>query len=125
MIIEDNEADTFICRKLFELQGLKPKITSVQTAPEGIDFLNKCEMKPEKLPDVVILDIFLPGENGFYFLDKIASFSNTCCRVVVVTAADDTALREKAFSYPFVRAYIAKPLDRNSLQMLMDTMAEA
>lgn len=55
-------------------------------------------------PDVVLLDIDMPGENAFEFLQRLGSFS---FEVIFVTAFDDFAL--KAFKLNAID-YILKPV---------------
>lgn len=70
------------------------------------------------LPDAVFLDIEMPNENAFKFLDRIAPFNFD---VVFVTAYDEYAL--KAFKLNAVD-YILKPISISELIMAVGKLRE-
>lgn len=69
-------------------------------------------------PDVVFLDIEMPNENAFSFLDRIAPFS---FEVVFVTAYDEYAI--KAFKLNAVD-YILKPISISELSVAVTRVKE-
>ncbi len=66
-------------------------------------------------PDIVLLDVQMPGMNGFEVLQKIG-VENAPAAVIFVTAHDHFAL--KAFEVHAVD-YLLKPFDRARLEMAM------
>ena len=69
-------------------------------------------------PDAVFLDIHMPHENAFHFLDRIAPFS---FEVIFVTAYDEYAI--KAFKLNAID-YILKPISINELKMAVLKLKE-
>lgn len=63
----------------------------------------------EHSPDVVFLDIEMPGKNGFVLLDKLRGYD---FQLVMVTGYEDYAL--KAIKYSALD-YLLKPLDADDL----------
>ena len=66
-------------------------------------------------PDLVLLDLMMPGIDGFQVLRQLRADAR--CRaipVIVVTALDDMAARERVVSSG-ADALIGKPLDRGEL----------
>jgi CheY-like chemotaxis protein len=120
LIIDDSDTDVFICRKLFELLGLNPIISIVKTARDGILLLEKLKKYPEKIPDLILLELILPVSDGFYFLNQFCPRSFPTARVVVVTVMDQREEREKALTFPFVDGFISKPLTTETFNMMMD-----
>ena len=78
------------------------------------DFLNAKNIKDN---DCLILDIHIPGMNGFALLEELKK-RNLKLNVIVLTAYDDPENREKAQSYG-VKAFFRKPCDS---QALIDTI---
>lgn len=78
------------------------------------DFLNAKNVKDN---DCLILDIHIPGMNGFDLLEELKE-RNLKLNVIVLTAYDDAVNREKAQSYG-VKAFFRKPCDS---QALIDTI---
>jgi two-component system, LytTR family, response regulator len=90
-------------RKLRRLLDGVPGITKIFEAPSGRLALDVIE---EAEPDVVFLDVRMPGMDGFQFLDALGPRGDI--EIVFVTAYDEHAVR--AFD---VRAidYLLKPFD--------------
>lgn len=84
------------------------------------DFSNADEfLKCEKIKDndILILDIHMPGMNGFELLEKLSE-KKTKLNVIMLTAYDDPTNRELAQKYG-VKAFFRKPCDS---QALIDTI---
>ena len=69
-------------------------------------------------PDVIFLDIEMPGENAFSFLERISPFS---FEVIFVTAYDEYAIR--AFKLNAID-YILKPISIQELRNAMHKLEE-
>ncbi len=86
-------------------------IGTATSATQGIKLIE------EEEPDLVFLDIQMPGKNGFHVLQEIIQFSNPPL-VIFATAYDEYALQafeENAVDYilkPFSLERISKSLDR-------------
>jgi two-component system cell cycle response regulator DivK len=61
-------------------------------------------------PDLVLMDIQLPGRDGFALLDAIRQTQGKSVRVVALTAHAMAGDRERAIGAGF-DGYIAKPID--------------
>lgn len=72
------------------------------------------ELVHQKKPELLLLDIEMPGENGFSFLGKI---KNIACEVVFVTGYEQFALR--AFKHDAL-GYLLKPIDTRELLRTME-----
>ncbi|MBN2814264.1 MAG: response regulator transcription factor [Bacteroidales bacterium] len=78
-------------------------IASATSPSEGFRLIN------EMLPDLVLMDIDMPGMTGF---DLLAHFPNPAFKVIMVTAFEDFAI--KAFKANALD-YLLKPVDRDDL----------
>lgn len=96
---------------------------------EHIDVIAECangrdalEVILQQKPDLVFLDIQMPGLNGFDVLRKISQESEQMPLVVFVTAYDQYAIR--AFE---VRAldYLLKPVDEDRLEQALQRISNA
>jgi FixJ family two-component response regulator len=67
--------------------------------------------------DILILDIHMPGMNGFELLEKFSE-KKIKLNVIILTAYDDSTNRELAQKYG-VKAFFRKPCDS---QALIDTI---
>jgi len=102
MLIVEDELDVCDCLEaFFQARGF-----AVVAAFSGEEALARLE---ESVPDVILLDILLPGLSGIEVL-KHAKTRYPHTRVVMVTALDREDLRYEAQHYG-AAAYITKPFD--------------
>ena len=81
LIVDDVSAN----RRLLEAR-LTAEYFTVQTASNGADALEMCG---ESLPDVILLDVMMPGMDGFEVCQLLKSdFRTRHVPVVMVTALD-------------------------------------
>jgi|AntRauTorckE5430_2_1112549.scaffolds.fasta_scaffold04110_2 two-component system LytT family response regulator len=88
-------------------------VASVTSVDDGIKVIK------EHSPDVVFLDIEMPGKNGFVLLDELRDYD---FQVVMVTGYEDYAL--KAIKYSALD-YLLKPLDADDLCGAMKKVSTA
>ncbi|MCA9261707.1 MAG: response regulator, partial [Planctomycetales bacterium] len=95
LVVDDEQTICWGMKRLGE--GIGCDVTTVSSAEEAIESLEECA------PDVIVLDVRLPGMDGLAAIDKIRRRS---CQapVVVITAYGDLqtavqAVRNGAFDY--------------------------
>ncbi len=109
ILVDDEEHVRLRIRSL--LQDRK----RIEIVAEATDGIQAVEAINRHRPDIVFLDIQMPGLNGF---DVVHSFSNDTNPVVVfVTAFDEYAV--KAFEVSAVD-YVLKPIDKNRFSLAVD-----
>ena len=102
MLIVEDERDICDClREFFGDRGFT--VSTVFSGEEAIALLSA------STPDVILLDILLPGVSGIEVL-KQAKQLHPSARVVMVTALDREDLRLQARSYGAC-GYVTKPFD--------------
>jgi len=108
MLIIDDEPDlvsTMQCR----LEWCKFKVVTANSGEEGL------EKAANEKPDLILLDIDMPGMNGHEVLDRLRNSPNLRnIPVIMCTALCDPEDIAKASSYG-VADYIAKPFDFSEL----------
>jgi len=103
LIIDDERLARNELKRLLEAY---PKIDIVGEAVNAEEALDKIE---QLSPDLLFLDIQMPGKNGF---ELLASIEGNVPDVIFTTAYDEYAL--KAFEYNALD-YLLKPIDTNRL----------
>ena len=104
LVVDDDEK---ICQIL--TLYLKSKGYEVATCRNGANALAAFE---ENKPDLVILDIMLPGMDGWEILEKLRMISNV--PVIMLTAKGDTSDRVQGLNHG-ADDYIVKPFDSKEL----------
>jgi two-component system cell cycle response regulator DivK len=102
LIVEDSPDNMKLFRTLLTLKGHE---VAGLTGGEGL--LDAIE---DGSPDLVLMDIQLPGKDGFELLREIRGSPFGTMRVVALTAHAMTGDRERVFQAGF-DGYITKPID--------------
>lgn len=100
LIIEDERILGEMYRDKFSQAGFK--VILITTAEDGIKVI------PEEKPDLILLDILLPKENGIDFLKRLKkSPMMSSIPVLVFSNFDDPETRKEAFNLG-VKDYLIK-----------------
>ena len=93
-------------------------IRNVQTFPNGKELYNACLIK---LPDLIILDMEMPGWNGITTLKKIKE--TTDVPVIMLTMNDERALIEESIKEG-AKGYLHKNCTLEELRTAIQTVTE-
>ena len=107
LVVDDDDSVIRVMQQFFATAGYR-----VEFAQHGGDALTLVQHDP---PDLVLLDLMMPGMNGVEVLQRILALRATL-PVIIVTARADATLAEQtralgAFAYvtkPFEFAYLAR-----------------
>lgn len=103
LIVDDDITITELMKALVKLDGHEPTVVN--------DSLYAMEAANSVDPDLITLDLMMPGLTGFDLCELLRNdpkFANT--PVIVISAKDDPQSREKALAVG-ARDYMVKPFD--------------
>jgi two-component system cell cycle response regulator DivK len=116
LIVEDNEKNLKLVRDVLQVKG--HATLEATTAEDGI------RIARERMPDLVLMDIQLPGMNGIDALRELrADTATAAIPVIAVTASvmqqDRNLITDAGFD-----AYVAKPISlREFLEAVRSALA--
>jgi FixJ family two-component response regulator len=111
-VVDDEEQVRKALQRLLRSAGMR-----VETFPTGAEFLDALRTSQ---PDCVVLDLHMPGVNGFEVQARLNQ-SGTRLPVVVITGHDTPESRARALTGG-ASAYLPKPVDD---LMLLDAIVAA
>jgi len=122
LLVDDSDIDNLINKKVVENNQFARQIMVVKSVNAAIRYLLELfsEDRPA-LPDMIFLDIRMPDQDGFDFLEKFRQLDSDIksqCRIVMLTSSIDADDYRNAMENPYVIGFINKPLTSNALQQL-------
>lgn len=113
LIVDDSPTETYKLTSMLEKNG--HAVVTAETGEDGVSIAKK------EMPDIVLMDIVMPGLNGFQATRQLKKNAETAnIPIIIVTTKDQETdrvwgLRQGA------KAYLTKPVEE---KLLMDTINE-
>lgn len=129
LVVEDDPNHSLLISAAFAHAAPGAKVHLTERAEEAISYLlglgAASEPQPEALPDVIVLDITMPGIGGIGFLEWLDDQPEWArdIPVIVFTSSTDPSLAERCFALG-AREYKEKPADFSELVALVDRVLE-
>ncbi len=121
MIIDDNDIDNFITQRILNKAEFTKQVDICNSGIEALNFLKTYAEEPDKLPDVIFLDLNMPVVDGFVFLFEFEDLPEVVrekCKVVILSGLLDKDVIDKVLKNQFVHDFIPKPLTAAALSRL-------
>jgi CheY-like chemotaxis protein len=119
MLIDDNPMENIVHRKLLDANGFANKVNAFESAVESLKFLQSASK--EELPQVIFLDIIMPGMDGFQFLEEFGKLSEDVqkyCKIILLSSSDSFKDLNRANKSKLVKKFLNKPLTAEILNVV-------
>lgn len=114
LIVDDSPTETYKLTTMLEKHG-----HTVSTAENGADGVTKAKAE---LPDAILMDVVMPGLNGFQATRQLSKAPETAhIPVVIVTTKDQETDRVWGMRQG-AKAYLTKPIDESELMNVLTTI---
>jgi two-component system LytT family response regulator len=111
MVVEDEQEALDLLSGLLEATGMATVVAATTDPFEAVGLISMHE------PDMLFLDIRMPGMSGFNILTELRTLNGSYPHVVFTTAHDEYAI--KAFDYAAFD-YLLKPIDPERLRETLE-----
>jgi CheY-like chemotaxis protein len=117
LLVDDDAAANYLSKELLESLNAAKEIEIAENVLRALKIISQ-----EDCPDIIFLDIKMPGLDGFDFLDKLKKLTlSKNVKIVMLTSSLRPEDKLRAFSYKAVVDYLEKPLTPEKVQMIATT----
>ena len=119
MLVDDNEDDNFFHEREIKKVGLTTVIVAKNTGMDALEYLKSKQGQENHHPDLIFLDINMPGMNGWDFLEQYNLLDKEVqshAIIIMLTTCENPDNIKRTKSWSFVSDYIVKPLTKEIME---------
>lgn len=123
-IIDDDPMTSFYIKRLAELGELAGIISIYNKAQGAVDYLLHHKKSNDHLPDIILLDIYMPELDGWGFLEAFQKISDQLSKkieVYIISSSYHPKDVNRAKLIPEVKDYLQKPVTIEALREIVTT----
>lgn len=123
LLVDDSEADNALHAALFHRAGFSGELLCADSGPEALALLASADLR---LPTLIVLDINMPGMNGFEFARAAIDYVGDAPVTIVLMVAPHSAAQDRAHAatLPLIRDTAFKPLAVTHIKRLLGLPAQ-
>jgi CheY-like chemotaxis protein len=121
MLIDDNSDDNFFHEREIKKSNPSTIVITRDTGKDALEYL-KSHKYGGANPDLIFLDINMPGMNGWEFLKEYNLLDKglqSKALIIMLTTSDNPDDKIKAKAFSFVSDYITKPLTKEIVNVIV------
>jgi len=107
LIVDDSPTETYKMETVLKKNGYK--VVKAENGEDGV------EMAKKELPDVVLMDVVMPGLNGFQATRLLTKGKETGHIPVIIVTTKDQPTDKLWGKRQGAKGYLVKPVDDNQL----------
>ena len=126
-LVDDDETFVFLTKEVISFANIKTKITEFSDGQLAINYFKENYDKPEKLPDVILLDLHMHIMDGWDFLHEYATLEKVFLKKVklyVVSSSISPHDIERSKNYKVIEDFIIKPLEQLKFEEIIEGLTQ-
>jgi response regulator RpfG family c-di-GMP phosphodiesterase len=119
LLIDDSYIDNLINRKILENNNFAENIVVIDSPKSAIVFMRERITENKDLPEIIFLDLRMPGMSGFDFLKElkiIIGLKDIRMKIYILSSSLDPTDLRKTEENNLVSRFIGKPLTNTILE---------
>ena len=122
LLIDDDALFLSLTARTLQRASYIKRINCITHVKEARKYLDACIAHEHHFPDIIFLDIDMPGIGGLDFADLYGrryaeKFPNT--KLVILTSSNSRKDKTRALEIPAVQEFVQKPLTEEKLSSLI------
>ena len=125
LLVEDNPADVALAEEALRERSVASRLNAVGDVDEALAFLRRQGNHAHSpQPDLILLDLKLPGKDGLEFLAEIKA-DKSLRRIPVIVLTTSNAPEDILSAYDLqASCYITKPADLANFERVMNSIQD-
>jgi DNA-binding NtrC family response regulator len=126
-IIDDDELFVFYTNRIVEIESLADRVRTFKNVMSAICCLEDYKNDPDELPDIILLDIYLPFQPGWEFHEELMRLQPELkkeIKLYMVSCSLDIRDFDRVRKLPLVTDLIIKPLTAPRLKSIVHDTAK-
>ncbi len=122
VFIDDDPIDHFVMKHVLRTRNFFDTTTYAIDGSMVLDYIEENKNTPEKLPDLIFLDLNMPQYSGWEFLERMQKMQSDIRKdihVYVLSSSLRPLDRETSSRYPFVSEFISKPVNTKEMERIV------
>jgi CheY-like chemotaxis protein len=125
LLVEDNPGDVVLTQQALAEVKIRNRLVVAEDGIKALAILRReGEHAHAQRPDLIILDLNLPGKDGRQVLNEIKSDANLkTIPVIILTSSDNDSDIEQSYKLS-ANCYIQKPVDLDEFSKVVHTISD-
>jgi CheY-like chemotaxis protein len=125
LLIEDNAVDVSLVRLAIQKRGFSFELVTASTGEEGLRVIEGSEGGLGMIPDLILLDLYLPDIDGKQVLNRIRTNPALATVPVMVMTSSTSETDREAVLSAGANEFFSKPLEMSSFVKVGKLIEEA
>ena len=118
MLVDDDKNDNFFHERAIKKSNLETIVIARNSGMKALEYLTSLKESKDLQPDLIFLDINMPGMNSWDFLKEYNLLDKELLSriiVIILTTSDNPDDKARAKTWNNVSDYIVKPLNKEKM----------